>query len=203
MPLYAVERELCRVTPEELQRALRDVVSVCMQFSLQGKKVRYISSVLLPAERRGLCLFGAKGPEWVKEVQEAMRIPYARVIPLLDFTPGHVNRHLSRTRGSRHDPEAQPDPADGRGGWGEVTVNSDARRDLARWFEEGQHLFGTLLERVEKLEPLQMTLERDKEELRQEITRLQHHNEVLQAQREELLAAFNGLPGWPRDAGRR
>ena len=46
MPLYAVERELCHATPEQLQRSLRDVVSVCTQFSLQGKKVRYISSVL-------------------------------------------------------------------------------------------------------------------------------------------------------------
>ncbi len=74
-------------------------------------------------------------------------------------------------------------------------MNSDARRDVARWFEEGQRIFGTLLERVERLEQLQMTLERDKEELHREITRLQHHNEILQAQREELLAAFRGLAG--------
>ncbi len=74
-------------------------------------------------------------------------------------------------------------------------MNSDVRRDIARWFEEGQRLFGTLLERVERLEQLQMTLERDKEELRQEITHLQHHNEILQARREELLAAFRGVAG--------
>jgi uncharacterized membrane protein YccC len=74
-------------------------------------------------------------------------------------------------------------------------MNSDARRDVARWFEEGQRIFGTLLERVERLEQLQMTLERDKEELHREITRLQHHNEILQVRREELLAAFRGLAG--------
>ncbi len=74
-------------------------------------------------------------------------------------------------------------------------MNADARRDIARWFEEGQHLFGTLVERVERLELLQMMLERDKEQLRGEITRLQHHNEILQAEREELLAALNRLAG--------
>lgn len=52
MPLYAVERELCHATPEQLQRSLHDVVSVCTQFSLQGKKVRYIGSVLTPSSPR-------------------------------------------------------------------------------------------------------------------------------------------------------
>jgi hypothetical protein len=52
-----------------------------------------------------------------------------------------------------------------------------------------------VLERVESLEPLQMTLERDNEELRRKVTRLQHHNEILQAQRDELLTAFHGLAG--------
>jgi hypothetical protein len=195
MPLYAVERELCHATPEQLQRSLRDVVSVCTQFSLQGKKVRYISSVLLPTEQRGLCLFGAEDPEWVKEVQEAMRIPYSRIIPLLDFTPSHVKRHLSRRRRSLHDPEAQPGPANPRGGGGEVAMSSDARQAIARWLEDGQRLFGSLLERIERLEQRELALERKKEELREPITRLQHDNEILQAQREELLAALHGLAG--------
>ncbi len=40
-----------------------------------------------------------------------------------------------------------------------------------------------------------MTLERDKEELRRTIIELQHDNEILRAQREELLAAFDALAG--------
>ncbi len=75
-------------------------------------------------------------------------------------------------------------------------MNSDVRRDVAQWFEEGQRLFGALLERLERLEPLEVALERDKEELRREITRLQHHNEILRSQREELLAAFHRLAGY-------
>lgn len=104
------------------------------------------------------------------------------------------HKNWTPLRGS-HDPEAQPDFANGRGGRGEVAMNSDAGRDIARWFEEGQRFFGTLLERVERLEQLQMTLERDKEELRREITRLQHHNEIFQARREEMLGVFRGLAG--------
>lgn len=75
-------------------------------------------------------------------------------------------------------------------------MNSNARQDVVRWFEEGQRLLRTWSERLERLEELQLALERDKEELRGEITRLQHDNEILRAQREELLAAFNGLAGY-------
>lgn len=74
-------------------------------------------------------------------------------------------------------------------------MNSDAARDIAAWFEEGQRLFGACLERVQRLEELQIILERDKEELRREISRLQHDNEILRTQREEMLATFNALVG--------
>jgi uncharacterized protein (UPF0335 family) len=74
-------------------------------------------------------------------------------------------------------------------------MNSDPAQDIARWFDEGQRFFRAWLERVERLEHLQVTLERDKEELRRTITQLEHDNEILRAQREELLAAFDALAG--------
>jgi hypothetical protein len=50
MPLYAVERGLCQVSPEQLQLGRNEVRRLCRQFGLQGKNVRYIGSVFLPAE---------------------------------------------------------------------------------------------------------------------------------------------------------
>jgi chromosome segregation ATPase len=74
-------------------------------------------------------------------------------------------------------------------------MSPDPAQDITRWFEEGQRLFGTWVERVERLEQLQLTLERDREQLRRTITQLEHDNEILRAQREELLAAFDALAG--------
>jgi len=190
MPLYAVERDLCHVTPEQLQLGLQEVRRLCRQSGLQGKNVRYISSVFLPAERRGLCFFGARDPEWIKEVQEAARMPYARIVPLLDITPNDVNRDVSRRRRPLHNSSAQSrtDTDDG-------PMNSDTAHEIARWFEEGRRLLKTWAERVERLERLQLTLERDKEQLHRTIIQLEHDNEILRSQREELLAAFDALAG--------
>lgn len=74
-------------------------------------------------------------------------------------------------------------------------MNSDPAQAIAQWFEEGQRLFRTWVERIERLEQLQLTLERDREQLRRTITQLEHDNEILRAQREDLLAAFNALAG--------
>lgn len=74
-------------------------------------------------------------------------------------------------------------------------MNSDTAHEIARWFEEGRRLLKTWAERVERLERLQLTLERDKEQLHRTIIQLEHDNEILRSQREELLAAFDALAG--------
>jgi hypothetical protein len=190
MPLYAVERDLCHVTPEQLQRGLHDVLRLCSQFGLQGKNVRYISSVVLPAEGRGLCVFGAQNSEWIKEVQDAAGMPYSQIVPLLDLTPNEVNRDVSRRRRPLHNPSALSGTDTGDG-----PMRSDPAHAMARWFEEGQRLFRTWVERVERLEQRQLTLERDKEQLHRTMIQLEHDNEMLRSQRDELLAAVDALAG--------
>ncbi len=74
-------------------------------------------------------------------------------------------------------------------------MNSDPARDIARWFEEGQRVLRSWVERIEKLEQLQLTLEREKEQLHLTMIQLEHDNEILRSQREELLAAFDALAG--------
>jgi hypothetical protein len=41
---------LGEVSPKQLQLGLHEVLRLCTQFGLQGKNVRYISSIFLPAE---------------------------------------------------------------------------------------------------------------------------------------------------------
>lgn len=190
MPLYAVERDLRDVTPEQWQLRLHEVVRVCRHVSLQGRKVRYISSALLPAERRGLCFFGAEDPEWVREVQDTSRIPYCRIVPILDLTPSHVDRQVSRRR-----PPVPSDRIRSAGERGEAAMTPDPSQDVARWLEEGQRVLRSWMERTAGLEQLQLTLEREKDQLHRTVIHLEHENEILRTQREELLAAFDALAG--------
>ena len=60
MPLFAVERDLSQVSPEHFRSNLPGLVAACVRLQSVGKKVRYISTAVFPAEARGLCLFGAE-----------------------------------------------------------------------------------------------------------------------------------------------
>ena len=80
MPLFAVERDLSQVPPEHFRSNLPGLVTACARLQGLGKKVRYISSAVFPAEARGLCLFGAEQPQWIHEANEAARLPYSRIL---------------------------------------------------------------------------------------------------------------------------
>ena len=98
MPLFAVERDLSQVPPEYFRSNLPGLVTACARLQGLGKKVRYISSAVFPAEARGLCLFGAEQSQWIREANEAARLPYSRIYAVLDLTPTGVRRDLSRGR---------------------------------------------------------------------------------------------------------
>jgi len=103
MGLYMVERDLRSLPYEQLRVALQRVSAACTRLKLQGKKVRYISSVVFPTEGRGLCLFGAEDPAWVKEANDAAGLPCSRTLPVLDLTPHLLRREIWGQRTpSRH-----------------------------------------------------------------------------------------------------
>jgi predicted transcriptional regulator len=77
-----------------------------------------------------------------------------------------------------------------------MTANSAP--ELARWLADGQRFFSLCLEALEELERLQTrnhTLEGENEMLREELARLRHRMDILQADRAEMVAAFNDLAG--------
>lgn len=87
MPVYMVDRNLPGITKEQLAGAQKAAIETSRQFTAQGKNVRYIRSMFVPGEAHCMCLFEASNPEVVKEVNDAAKIPYTRVVEAEDLTP--------------------------------------------------------------------------------------------------------------------
>jgi Protein of unknown function (DUF4242) len=193
MPLFAVERDLSQVPPERLRADLRSLVSACARLQGLGKKVRYISSAVFPAEARGLCLFGAEEPQWIREVNEAARLPYSRIFAVLDLTPNGVSRDLSRGRppqGARIDNLAALEAVGATGG--------RASEAMERWSEEGRqllHLLGGWLDDAGRLRAETVALEKERSTLAEQVRRLEEEALALRAQRDDLLDAVQTLTG--------
>lgn len=192
MPLFAVERDLSHVPPERFRTELKGLVSACARLKGVGKRVRYISSAVFPSEARGLCLFGAEQPQWIREVNEAAGLPYSRIFAVLDLTPAGVRRDLSC---GRRPAETTSDA--GRARRGETAVGpSHVSDDIVRWSDEGRQLLQTLggwLEEAGAIHDEAEALERERAALAQELRRLEQDNNALRAQRDELHEALQTI----------
>jgi hypothetical protein len=87
MPVYMVERNLPGITMDQLGGAQQAAISTSQQFTNQGKPVRYIRSTFVPGEAHCMCLFEAPNANVVKEVNEAAKLPFTRIVEALDLTP--------------------------------------------------------------------------------------------------------------------
>lgn len=197
MGLYVVERDLSSVGPERLRLDQRDVASACIQLKAQGKRIRYISSAVVPADGRTLDLFGAESAEVVKEAHSAAQVPYSRIVEVLDLTPSFVARGTSRSRRSlQRAVGVAHNEGHAKGLSHPMTAN--ASPELARWLADGQRLFAVCLETLENAERLQarnQTLESENEMLREEVARMRHRVDTLETDRADMVAAFNDLAG--------
>jgi hypothetical protein len=190
MALYVVERDLSDVPPEQLRLDQRDVASACMQLKAQGKRIRYISSAVVPADGRALDLFGAAGPELVTEAHAAAGVHYSRIVEVLDLTPSFLHRDTSRSRRSLQRATSGADNA-GKPKGTTHTMTANSASELTQWLSDGQRLFGVCLETIESCARLQS----ENDMLREEVARLRHRVDLLQADRAEMVAAFNDLAG--------
>lgn len=194
MALYGVEQDLSRMTVEQYRRIQERLIAECATLRSQGRRIRFISSVLDPGATRGLCLFGAESRELVKQVNEASGLPSARIFQVLDLTPSHIHREMmSRGRPRPARPGAALSGARGDPPSG----GPDALRgEMSRWITEGQRLVAECLEIMrgkEQLEGRVEALEQDNERLREEVDRFQQDMQLMLAERDELLAAFHAL----------
>jgi hypothetical protein len=192
MPLFAVERDLSQVPPERFRTELKGLVSACARLKGAGKSVRYISSAVFPTEARGLCLFGAEQPQWIREVNEAAGLSYSRIFAVLDLTPTGVRRDLSC---GRRPAEATPDGARARNG-GTAGAAGQVSDEIVRWSDEGRQLLQTLggwLEEAGAIHDEAEALERERATLADEVHRLERDNDALRAQRDELQEALQTI----------
>ena len=195
MPLFAVERDLSQVPPERFRSELKGLVAACVRLKNAGKRVRYISSAVFPAEARGICLFGAEQPQWIQEANEAAGLPYTRIFAMLDLTPSGVRRELSCGRR----------PADGEPGRENGAAGPPARlsEEVARWSDEGRQLLqvlggwldnaGVIHDSAEMLERERAALAEDVRRLEEEARSLEEDADSLRAQRDELQEALQTL----------
>jgi FtsZ-binding cell division protein ZapB len=190
MPLFAVERDLSQMPPERFRTELKGLIGACARLKGAGKQVRYISSAVFPAEARGLCLFGAEEPQWVREVNEAAGLPYSRIFPVLDLTPSGVRRDLSC---GRRPAEGSDRATTARGG-----TPGPVSEEIARWSDEGRQLLQTLggwLEAAGSIHDEAEVLERERTALADAVRRLEEENYALRSQRDELHEAVQTLAG--------
>ena len=195
MALFVVERDLSGVPPERLRLDQRDIASACLQLKAEGKRIRYISSAVMPADGRAVDLFGADSAELVKEAHVSAAVAYSRVAEVLDLTPGYLPRGTSRSRHSLQ-----------RGGGAPLealqprrvapAMTEGASSDLMRWLSDGQRFFGLCLETLEEIRGLQArkhTLEGENETLREEVSRIRQRLHAAEADRAELVDAVGDL----------
>lgn len=198
MPLFAVERDLSQVPPEHFRSNLPGLVSACARLQGLGKKVRYISSAVFPAEARGLCLFGAEQPQWIHEANEAARLPYSRIFPVLDLTPTGVRRDLSRGRWPSRVEAPAAVAHKGTNGGPPAGAAARVTDEMARWSDEAHDLvqvLGGWLEDAGRLQADVGALEADRANLADEVRRLREENDGLRGERDDLSDALQTLAG--------
>lgn len=88
MAVYLVERDLPGVTMEQLAAAQKKAIQMGIELTKEGKQVRYIRSTFVPGEHKCMCLFEAPNPENVREANVRGEIPFTRIVPAEDLTPG-------------------------------------------------------------------------------------------------------------------
>ena len=87
MAVYMVERELAGITTDGLAGAQRAAIASAQKSTTQGTPVRYIRSTFVPGEARCMCLFEAKSPDAVRDVNESAGLPFTRIVEAMDLTP--------------------------------------------------------------------------------------------------------------------
>ena len=83
-----VDRVCPGATIEQLIGTQRAVIEMCLRFSARGEQIRYLRSTYIPSESRCLCLFESIDPLIVEEVNEVAKVPFIRVIEVVELTPG-------------------------------------------------------------------------------------------------------------------
>lgn len=87
MLVYMVDRDLPGYTPAALRALQQAAIATCDRFTVQGRPIQYLRSMVVLGESRCMCLFRAPEPALVRMVNEAAQLPFTRIVEALDLTP--------------------------------------------------------------------------------------------------------------------
>ena len=88
MPVFAADRHLPGISMEQLAGAQKAAIEGSERATAEGRPVKYIRSMYIPEDDRCRCLFEAESAEEVERVNRDAGIPFERVVPAHDLTPG-------------------------------------------------------------------------------------------------------------------
>lgn len=100
LQLFLVEHDLHGLS--DAQRACaHDALEEAVRRELRrGHQIQYLQRIFAPAEHRCLCLFQARGPDAVRNVNDTAQFPLARIVAVTSSVP---QRHPSK-RGTQEGP---------------------------------------------------------------------------------------------------
>lgn len=87
MSVYMVERDLKGIAMEDLAAAQKAAIATASAHREKGAEVRYMRSAFAPDEGRCLCFFEASDKSAVAAVNDEARLPYSRIVEVLDLQP--------------------------------------------------------------------------------------------------------------------
>ena len=90
MSIFVVQRDLPGITPEALQSAGVRAKSCCMEMTTEGQPVRWVRSFYLPETAQTHCYFEAASKTAVEEANNRARIPFTRIVEVMEMTPEAV-----------------------------------------------------------------------------------------------------------------
>ena len=90
MSCYVVERDLPGITPEALQSAGLRAKSCCAEMTTEGQSVKWLRSFYLPETAQTHCYFEAASKAAVEEANQRARIPFTRIVEVMEMTPDAV-----------------------------------------------------------------------------------------------------------------
>jgi hypothetical protein len=82
-----VERELRGIVMGDLAGAQKLAIATARDMNARGTPIRHIRSSFTPDDGRCMCLFEAANVGDVQLLNDTAKLPYSRVVEVLDLTP--------------------------------------------------------------------------------------------------------------------
>ena len=85
--IYMVDSLSTEMTMEQLVCSQRSALETASRFTARGEQVRCLRSTYVSGESRCIYWLEASNPRTVEEVFEVAKVPFARIIEVIELTP--------------------------------------------------------------------------------------------------------------------